>query len=95
MDGPGGLAPLAIPPGVLAVLSVGQVIDRDPLTGFVVRVVILRCSIRRPAIGRVAPIDPVCLRAGPRAASAEGHPGPQPGGRDGQRTPIFSLAGIQ
>lgn len=39
VDGPGGLAPLAIPPGVLAVLSVGQVIDRDPLTGFVVRVV--------------------------------------------------------
>ena len=37
VDGPGSLAPLAIPPGVLAGLAVGQVIDRDPLTGFAVR----------------------------------------------------------
>ncbi|MCX6559487.1 MAG: hypothetical protein NTZ26_03130 [Candidatus Aminicenantes bacterium] len=38
VDGPGSLAPLAIPPAVLAGLAVGQVIDRDPLTGFAVRV---------------------------------------------------------
>ncbi len=33
------MAPLAIPPDVLAALTVGQIIDRDPLTGFTVRVV--------------------------------------------------------
>ncbi len=39
VNGPGSLAPLAIPPDVLAGLTVGQIIDRDPLTGFTVRVV--------------------------------------------------------
>lgn len=34
VDGMGGLHPLAIPPDVLAGLRTGQVIDRDPLTGF-------------------------------------------------------------
>ncbi len=34
VDGMGGLHPLAIPPEVLAGLRTGQVIDRDPLTGF-------------------------------------------------------------
>ncbi|MDD8027754.1 MAG: hypothetical protein PHI34_14730, partial [Acidobacteriota bacterium] len=38
VDGPGSLPPLAIPPAVLAGLSVGQVIDRDPLTGVTVSV---------------------------------------------------------
>lgn len=34
VDGMGGLHPLAIPPEVLAGLKTGQIIDRDPLTGF-------------------------------------------------------------
>lgn len=38
VDGPGALSPLAIPPEVLAGLSNGQVIDRDPLTGFTLSV---------------------------------------------------------
>jgi hypothetical protein len=39
VNGAGSLPPLAVPPDVLAGLTVGQVIDRDPLTGFTVRVV--------------------------------------------------------
>ena len=38
VNGPGSLPPLAIPPAVLAGFTVGQLIDRDPLTGFAVRV---------------------------------------------------------
>jgi hypothetical protein len=38
LDGPGALTPLAIPPDVLAGLRPGQVIDRDPQTGFVLSV---------------------------------------------------------
>lgn len=38
VDGMGGLCPLAIPPEVLAGLRTGQVIDRDPLTGFTLTV---------------------------------------------------------
>jgi hypothetical protein len=38
VSGPGSLPPLGISPQVLANLQVGQQIDRDPQTGFVVRV---------------------------------------------------------
>ncbi len=38
VDGPGALTPLAIPPEVLAGLRAGQVIDRDPMTGFTLSV---------------------------------------------------------
>lgn len=38
VNGPGNLPPLGIAPSVLASLQVGQEIDRDPHTGFVVRV---------------------------------------------------------
>ncbi len=38
VNGSGSLPPLAIPPDILAGLAVGQIIDRDPLTGFTVRV---------------------------------------------------------
>jgi hypothetical protein len=38
LDGPGALTPLAIPPDVLAGLRAGQVLDRDPETGFVLGV---------------------------------------------------------
>ncbi len=38
VDGMGGLSPLALPPEVLSGLRSGQVIDRDPLTGFALSV---------------------------------------------------------